>query len=190
MADPEKRASFWTTLPGFLTGIAALLTAVTGLLVVMYPHGFSGSKDGAAAVSSKEPAGAAQSASPAAQGASSAVQNAAADGSASLMPRGDKPTVLLIRKDGTETRGFLHGFQDSQSLQAIALKDGQSIPFDKIKSVDFTETRGSDQGVKVTLMDGRALEGDIMAGEQMTGDTDIGLFSISVKTLKQVVFER
>ena len=65
-----------------------------------------------------------------------------------------------------------------------------SIPFDKIKSVDFKETLGLDQGVKVTLMDGRAVEGDIMAGEQMTGDTDIGPFSISVKTLKQVVFER
>jgi hypothetical protein len=106
------------------------------------------------------------------------------------MPKGDKPTVLLISKDGTTTRGFLRGFQDSYSLQAIALKSGQSIPFDKIKSVDFTETHGYDQGVKVTLIDGRALEGDIMSGEQLTGDTDIGPFSISVKTLKQIVFER
>ena len=38
-------------------------------------------------------------------------------------------------------------------------------------------------------MDGRTLEGDILAG-QLTGSTDIGPFSISVVTLKQVLFER
>jgi hypothetical protein len=44
LPEPDKKQSFWTTLPGVLTGIAALLTAVTGLLVVMYPHGFWGSE--------------------------------------------------------------------------------------------------------------------------------------------------
>jgi hypothetical protein len=181
LAEPEKKQSFWTTMPGLLTGIAAVLTAVTGLVVVINPHGLGGSKDGAAVVSPKDPAGAASGTAQTAAGAAAAP--------ASEMPKQDKPTVLLIRKDGTQTRGFLHGFQDSYSSQAIALKDGQSIPFDKIKSVDFTETHGYDQDVKVTLTDGRTLEGDIMAGEQLTGDTDIGPFSISVVTLKQVLFE-
>jgi hypothetical protein len=192
LAEPEKKQNFWTTMPGMLTGIATVLTAVTGLLVAVYPHGLAGSKDGAAVISPKDPAGAVQSASPTVQEASPGAQSAAGAGSASasVMPKQNQPTVLLIRKDGTETRGFLHGFQDSQSLQTIALKDGQSIPFDKIKSVDFTQTLGSDQGVKVTLMDGRILEGDILAGEQLTGNTDIGPFSISVVTLKQVLFER
>ncbi len=49
LAESEKKQSFWTTLPGFLTGVAALLTAVTGLLVAVYPHAVSGSKEGAAA---------------------------------------------------------------------------------------------------------------------------------------------
>src|SRR5258705_13706889 len=54
LAEPEKKQNFWTTLPGVLTGIAAVLTAVTGLLVVMYPHGFAGSKDGRPAAVSRE----------------------------------------------------------------------------------------------------------------------------------------
>ena len=41
-------------MPGMLTGIAAVLTAITGLLVAVYPHGLAGSKDGAA-VSPKAP---------------------------------------------------------------------------------------------------------------------------------------
>jgi hypothetical protein len=32
MSDPDNSKSFWTTLPGILTGLAALLTAVGGLL--------------------------------------------------------------------------------------------------------------------------------------------------------------
>lgn len=35
MADPSPDRSWWTTLPGVLTGLAALLTALTGLLAVV-----------------------------------------------------------------------------------------------------------------------------------------------------------
>ncbi|MGG5885927.1 hypothetical protein ACLF3G_02235 [Falsiroseomonas sp. HC035] len=37
MAEPAPGRSWWTTLPGILTGVAALLTAVTGLLAVLLP---------------------------------------------------------------------------------------------------------------------------------------------------------
>jgi hypothetical protein len=106
------------------------------------------------------------------------------------MPKQQKPTVLVVGKDGTETRVFLKGFQDSYSGESIKLKNGQSIPFEKMASVDFVDTHAYDQSVKVTLADGRMLEGDIMSGEQITGDTDIGPFSISVKDLKRISFER
>jgi hypothetical protein len=179
LAEPDKRQSFWTTLPGFLTGIAALLTAVTGLLVVMYPHGLAGSKDGRPVAVSP-------------QDAAASAPSAAGDTSthASAMPRQQKPTVLVVGKDGTETRVFLNSFRDSYSGEAIQLKNGQSIPFDKIRSIDFLETHDYEQDVRVTLTDGRALEGAIMSGEQMTGDTDVGPFSISVKSLKRILFER
>ena len=105
------------------------------------------------------------------------------------MPRQQKPTVLVIGKDGTETKVFLNSFRDSYSGEAIQLKNGQTVPFDKIRSIDFLETHDYGQEVSVTLTDGRVLEGAIMSGEQMTGDTDIGPFSISVKSLKRILFE-
>jgi hypothetical protein len=37
MAKPVPERSWWTTLPGVLTGVAALLTAVTGLLALLLP---------------------------------------------------------------------------------------------------------------------------------------------------------
>lgn len=38
LADQKK--SFWTTVPGILTGIAAIITAITGLTVALYSAGF------------------------------------------------------------------------------------------------------------------------------------------------------
>jgi hypothetical protein len=179
LAEPDKKQSFWTTLPGLLTGIAALLTAMTGLLVVVHPHGASGPKDGAPAVGSAsvEPARTA----PVPTGGDSAVSG--------TTPK-QKPTALVVGKDGAETRVLLNSLRDSYSGEAIQLKNGQSIPFDKIRSVDFLDVHEYEQDVRVTLTDGRALEGAIMSGEQITGDTDIGPFSISVKSLKRIFFER
>ena len=189
LAEPEKKQNFWTTLPGLLTGIAAVLTAVTGLLVVMYPHGFAGSKDGRPAAVSLQDATAA-----AAKGAGETSTHASETGRLETgrqeTGRQGKPTVLVVGKDGTESRLSLNSFRDSYSGEAIQLKNGQAIPFDKIRSVDFLETHDYEQEVRVTLLDGRAVEGAIMSGEQMTGDSDIGPFSVSVKSLKRILFER
>lgn len=37
MSDPggEKKGNFWTTLPGILTGLAALITAIAGVIAVI-----------------------------------------------------------------------------------------------------------------------------------------------------------
>lgn len=187
MADSENKPNFWTTMPGFLTGLAAVLTAVTGLLVVMHPHGASGSKETPAVgtVSPSDAAGAASNgvgAVPTGAGGTS-VPTAA-------MPKQQKPTVLVIERDGSQTRLFLSSFRESMWDEAFRLKNGQTIPFDKIKSVDFLDAQDSDQNVRVTLIDGRTLEGAIQIGEQVLGSTDIGPFSISVGSLKQISFER
>jgi hypothetical protein len=172
LADPDNKPNFWATLPGFMTGLAAVLTAVTGLLVVMNQHrGTRPTNEPAAAVSSKDPAGG----------------SSAAASTAGKQPR---LTVLVVGKDGTETKVFSRGFEDSQSGKAFQLKNGQSIPFEKITTVDFMEKHGYEQDVKVNLRDGRAVEGSILAGEQLTGESDIGPFSISVASLKRITFER
>jgi hypothetical protein len=201
LAEPENKPNFWTTMPGLLTGVAAVLTAVTGMLVVMYPHGFSaaggaagaaGSSGAAASLASKQKQGAAlgSAAGPGPEPGAAPSAAGAAGAPASLMPRQQKPTVLVLAKDGTETRLFLNGFKDGYSGETIQLKGGQAIPFEKIRSVDFLDEHDFDKNIKVTLTDGRAVEGAIMAGESMEGDSDIGPFSISVKSLKRILFER
>jgi hypothetical protein len=45
-AQPVGERSFWTTLPGILTGLAAVVTAVATLLGVLYASGVIGRKSG------------------------------------------------------------------------------------------------------------------------------------------------
>jgi len=40
MNDGSEKKSFWVTLPGILTGIAAIITAVAGLLLILHQVGF------------------------------------------------------------------------------------------------------------------------------------------------------
>ena len=41
----QSKPSFWTTLPAFLTGTAALVTAMTGLLIGLHLHWLTGTKE-------------------------------------------------------------------------------------------------------------------------------------------------
>jgi len=185
LAEPDKKQNFWTTLPGVLTGIAAILTAVTGLLVILYPHGFAGSKENpTTAIGATTDA---MGTTPAATGASSSPSTSSA------MPQNKKATVLVTGKDGTQTRVFLTTFKHWYTDEAIELKSGQSIPFDKIRSIDFFTMHEFQRDVKVTLTDGRILDGTTESGlseDGFKGETDIGPFTISVVNLKQILFER
>lgn len=44
MAEPQKFTSWWQTLPGFLTALATILTAITGLAAILLQYGVFSSK--------------------------------------------------------------------------------------------------------------------------------------------------
>ncbi len=44
MTAPENKQSFWTTLPGILTGVASLITAIVGLLS-LFSHNLNRNKE-------------------------------------------------------------------------------------------------------------------------------------------------
>ncbi len=41
----NEKHSFWSTIPGMLTGLAAIITAIGGLLIVLFQIGFLGDAD-------------------------------------------------------------------------------------------------------------------------------------------------
>ena len=56
MSDAEKPKSWWQTLPGIITGLAAVITAVTGLIVAIQQTGWLGTRTTPAVSSPSAPA--------------------------------------------------------------------------------------------------------------------------------------
>ncbi|WP_026897648.1 hypothetical protein [Daejeonella oryzae] len=55
MSDGEKQTNgFWSTVPGIITAIATLITAVGGLLIILKSVGLFDSSPGAAAVQTND----------------------------------------------------------------------------------------------------------------------------------------
>jgi len=185
--EQEKKESFWTTLPGMLTGLAALVTAVTGLWLAI-PHGSTPKPDAAAAITagtsaSEPPAKPILPAGGSSAQPSAAVTTAPSIPAASVVvtPRSGAPTTLKIDT-------FVHNYYD----KSIELMNGQSIALEKIKTIDFLDVH-SDQrmvDVKLTLNDGRVVTGDLYKDYAFKGESDLGPFTIFMTDIKQIAFNR
>ena len=181
LPELEKKQNFWTTMPGILTGLAALLTAATGLWVAIGPHDRPAADQHPAAVTAPLQASGPGSAPPA-----STQQNSAASS-----PAAARGTVVVTSRAGEVTRisakNFVHNYTD----KAIELTSGQTIGFDKIKGIDFLTVHSDERSVdvKVTLADGRTIDGALKKDYAFTGENDLGPFRIFVQDVKQIVFQ-
>jgi hypothetical protein len=178
--EPEKKQSFWTTMPGILTGLAALLTAATGLWVAIGPHDKPASDGHAAAVTAPLQASAPGSAPPA------STQHGPAANAAPVVA---KESVIVTSRNGEVTRLATKSFRHGVAGKAIELTSGQTVPFEKIRSIDFETVSNSEVPVNVTLTDGRAIAGSLSTNAMFEGENDIGPFSIYVANVKRIVLQ-
>lgn len=176
----EKKESFWTTLPGILTGIAALTTAVTGLWVATGPH--STIKD-SVVVSTAAPATVTTP-----QAGSSATPAASAPAAAT--PAAHTGVTVISRK-GVTTHLAAATFHHNSTDDAIQLSSGQTIAFEKIKAIDFLSVDDNAHlvAVSVRLGSGATVAGSLGRDYAFQGESDLGPFSIFVSDARQIVFQ-
>ena len=176
MAEPNEKQNFWTTLPGILTGVAAVLTAGTGLFLALNHPGDTSHSDRPQppAVSSAAPVSASETAT---------------SSRTSVPPAAAKEGVIVTSRNGDVTRLELKTFRHSVGGKSIELVSGQTIPFEKIRSIDFENVSNSEAPVHVTLTDGRVLEGSVSTNNIFEGQNDIGPFNIYMTNVKRVVFQ-
>lgn len=181
MGESEAKQSFWSTIPGILTGVAALLTAVTGLFLA-FNHQQSSTS------SNEHPTPTAIS-SPAA--GTPLTSNAGLQSATAQAPAA-KQSVTLTSRAGEVTQLSLKSFRHNYTDNAIELTSGQTIAFEKIKSINFLTVNGDDHqvDVEVTLTDGRTVGGALKTNYAFKGDSDLGPFNIFVQDVKQIVFIR
>ena len=182
MPDVGNKQSFWTTIPGILTGVAALVTAATGLWIAIAPHEHPGEAKHAPLAAPPV-----QSSAPGSAPPTSTQQQSAA----TVATPEAKSSVVVTSRAGDVTRlspkTFVHNYSD----KAIELTSGQTIAFEKIKTIDFLEVHPDERAVdvKVTLTDGRTVGGAMKKDYAFNGESDLGPFHIWVQDVKQIAFQ-
>jgi hypothetical protein len=198
MAIEEPRQNFWQTLPGILTATAGVLTAVTGLYLAIVQNRGSDREAAdppAAAASAPATATRATREPPPAVSTPSAPPPASASPASGVKPWADS-TAELTTADGSVTAVRAETLSNCISVShAITLANGQTIPFELMRSVEFvrSDPAGAPNGratIVVTLLDGRSLNGSMGSGCGIFGYNDIGRFDVNIDQLKRIDFLR
>lgn len=191
MSESPKPASWWQTLPGILTALAAIITALSGFVALLFQHGVLGPKSG-----------------PKAEASAQIVPNVAASpvtvkpSSAASVPQADQAKrpwaeaeAVLLSREGKTTRVRADSFSNCISANhELALDGDQAIPFEKMASIDVLQaddnfTPNAKAKIKVTLLDGAELSGAVAADCDLFGYNSLGRFTTYYHRLRSVRFE-
>ena len=186
MTDPQKSASWWQTLPGILTGLAAFITAISGLIALLYQNGFLDNKK-----KQTRPA----NVTTATTSSSATEQTPAVSASTpSRKPWSDMEAVIL-GQDGSTTKVRADSFSNCISVNhELTLEAGQSVPFNRMSSFevlhadDHTSTNAKAK-IKIELLNGSAVSGTVEANCDLFGNNDVGRFTTYYDKVRSVHFE-
>ena len=192
MADQGRGPGWWQTLPGIVTAIATLVTAVGGLLVILAQTGMIGGTG-----ASREPdttprvAADARGSGPASSGAPRAgVSSPPHTEDAALKPWAQSD-VVVTRRDGRTTIVRADTFSNCLTgIQTLTLAGGQMVAFDLMRAIDVVESNPISATVVITLLDGRTVEDRTAANCDLFGYNTLGRFSVLFTDVKRVEFLR
>jgi hypothetical protein len=209
MRGEEAKPNFWTTLPGILTGIAAVVAAAGGIILGLHQAGAAGGGQGhadsvtpngvsAPTLQQGAPASQRQSAmpSPSVSASTPAGQpRPSAAAPAATSPDGDDippKAVRVTKTDGTVMWSFedqfrLAGCKGSEC--SFAFKSGQLVPFDKIKTLDVlgVDAEGK-RNMRAALTNGKVIEGLSDNSLFVEGTNDVGEIRVDENQVKRVAF--
>ena len=191
MTESQKPQSWWHTLPGILTALAAVITAITGLAALLFQSGVLGSKT--------VPSRSAQPVPTEIEAPASASTDTSASPAHQAQMAGKSwsdVVAIVLSRDGTTTRLRANSLSNCISVSHdISLESGQSIPFEQMSS--FEVLRADDHTspnpkakLRIQLIDGGVLSGTVDAGCDLFGYNDVGRFKIYFDRLQSVQFER
>ncbi|MFC5379980.1 hypothetical protein [Aquipuribacter nitratireducens] len=194
----ETGRGFWHSAPGVITAVAALLTAVGGLLGILFQYDVL--PPGGRAADAGPPA-AAPAVVATSDDASDPHGAAAATASGSSAPDADPPLVpwtdaraSLVRDDGTtlDVRAMTVGLTCDR--QRLAFVDGRTIQLEDVRSIRidavFTESPGFADAT-VELLDGTVLTESVLTRNCPVAAADErGTVSVPVADVARIDFLR
>ena len=187
MAEGNKKdkTSFWATIPGILTGIAALITAITGLLIGLNQNDMGKKNVAPNQTDHQKPA---SLLTPGSVSATESLRpdNMAPDHSAV------EPMASIQAIDGNITKITERSLKFRMD-NYIALENGQKVQFQKLKAIEVLGLEDARAKVRLTLLDGSSAIGyrDISGAPSVfEGESQLGKFAIDMRKVKLVSFPR
>ena len=182
MTEPGK--SFWHTATGMITAVAALITAIGGVLAVLVQNDvIGGESNGGTRVVAD---------SPVVSGTDQPVAEAATTKASSHVPW-LKAKATLVRKDGSSATVKAATVGLACSTQTLQFENGQRISLELVRSIQFDAIyleNSSADGV-VTLLDGQTLTDPIHTWNcPVTGANELGPVDIKLHDIKRIEFQR
>jgi hypothetical protein len=190
MPKESESTSWWQTLPGVLTAIAALITAVAGLLAVLLQTGVLHRRG------DPPPGGQLDTLTYIASPRGDSGPSTVAGGAATAPKSWQDADAVLTGVDGTTTVLRAPSFRYCISMGlSMALNGSQEIYFEQMRSMDVLRADpvgapGGTAAVKITLVNGRTLEGRVDAVCGLFGYNDVGRYDVAIQSLKRIEFRR
>lgn len=186
MAETGK--SFWHTAAGVITAVAALITAVGGVLAILVQNDIIGGTSDRETPVVAGAQGGARASQP-----DSGVATAATAAQASSLVPWDRATATFVRRDGTSVTVKAPTVGLACATETLAFKNGQRVGLNLVRSIRFdaiyTENSSAD-GV-VTLLDGRELTDPIHTWNcPVTGANELGRLEIQLVDIGRIDFHR
>lgn len=189
MAETEK--GFWQTAPGMIAAVAALITALGGVLGILVQNdvigrGSDGQTSGTTPVVAGTPGEGER------DHASSGATTTPPTSESALVPW-DQATATLVRNDGTSATVMAPTVGLACDTQNLAFENGQRIRLELVRSIQFEAIyleNSSADGV-VTLLDGRQLTDPIHTWNcPVSGTNELGPVEIELEDIERIEFHR
>ncbi len=191
IAVAETAKGFWHTAPGMITAVAALVTAIGGLLGILIQNDVIGwDRDDRQLSAPQDSAG-----TPGGDDAGRPAAEATASpptGTPDIVPW-ERATADLVRQDGTSTTVKATTVGLACDTGSLALENGQRIRLEIVRSIRFdavhTDSASAD-GV-VTLLDGRGLTEPLHTWNcPVLAQNELGRVEIALEDIHRIEFHR
>jgi len=175
-APTPSTPNWWTTMPGLLTGFAAILTAVGSIVAVLVQGGFIGSRAVPTQAATPSTASAAP-APPASPGpvvgvpAPTGTQAAASVAFKAVRVTHKSGSVVNLKPTSELTNGY------------FTLADGREVLYERLARIDIAQPW--EGRVKLLLADGTTIDAEAV-NLPLAGVTDLGEYIAMVADLRRI----
>lgn len=187
----ETAKSFWHTMPGVITAVAALLTAVGGLLGVLIQNDVIGWGTDGQQLSTTQGSAGVPGGRYDGQAVPEATTTPTLDGTG-FIPW-EQAAADLVREDGTRTTVKAPTVGLACDIEKLYFENGQEISLEIVRSIQFDTiyTDNSSAEGLVTLLSGEKLTDPIHTWNcPVSGQNELGRVQIELEDIHRIEFHR